>query len=108
MAFRKTVRCNYRSPLSNVASFGEIEFADIVGERGEQFVQPVFVDNLKLSKRTLDVNVFTSKRVLESGEVISGNVDFTPTDPDNIERSVERGVASFIENNPVNPVENEN
>lgn len=62
----------------------------------------------EIAKRTLDPNVFSARNVLESGQVIQGNVDMAPTDPDNIERSIERGLVNYINNNPVTPVNSTN
>lgn len=62
----------------------------------------------EISKRTLDPSVFTARNIIESGQVIHGNVDMAPTDPDTIERSVERAAFKFINNNPVTPVNSTN
>lgn len=102
MAFRKSPIGVYRSPLSNLSSFGEIEPVNTPIPDGGSIVSFSLVKPFVLSKRALDPNLFSSSNVIKSGEIIRGNVSMAPTDPDNVERSVERSIRSYISNNPVN------
>lgn len=55
----------------------------------------------EIAASTLDPNIFTARNIIESGEYIKGDVDMTPSDPDNVERRVENGLTNYINNNPV-------
>lgn len=107
MAFRKLPRGVYRSPLSNSVSFGEVEFSDVFDEDGKTILLKKRVMSEELSKRTLDCSLFTPTNVIRSGRLIQGSTSMTPSDPDNIERPVERGLLSYISNNPTLPSNNE-
>lgn len=102
MAFRKSPIGVYRSPVSNLSSFGEVEPVQTPVPGGSPVVSFSLVKPSVLAKRALDPNLFSSSNVIKSGQVIKGSVSMAPTDPDNVERSVERSIRSYISNNPVN------
>lgn len=108
MAFRKKTYPVYRSSVSGTGSFGEREYVTSTSEDGRVLASVEFVRPDNLSKRSIDPNLFSSKKVLESGEVIKGSTSYAPTDPDTVERSVELGISNYISNNPVsNPQSND-
>lgn len=102
MAFRKIPINPYSSPLSTSSSFGEVSVKSQPDNKGRIVSVTAHSTSRELSKRTLDADVFTSKNILETGQYINSPVSYAPSDPDNIERSVERGFTNYISNNPIN------
>lgn len=98
MAFRKTVRSGYRSPLT-YHSFGEIETKTVSSTDASSFVSTSFTDLSELSDRSLPLT--SLKTVLDSGQKIEGRVSFAGSDPAIIENSVHSAVAQFITDHPV-------
>lgn len=102
MAFRKKPIDVYKASVST--DFSQFEPRNL--SDGKVYLHKVSAD--EIARGTLDPNIFTARNIISSGNVINGNVDFTPSDPDNVERVVELGLTSFINNNPINSVEDEN
>lgn len=107
MAFRKSSYGVYRAPIDNIASFAEIETVQQPNADGGLDVLFSPVSPAVVAKRALDPNLFTADNLVKSGKVINGSTSMAPTDPDNIERRVERGLRSYIANNPVSSSNNE-
>lgn len=102
MAFRRKPIVVYQSSVST--DFSQLEPRN--SSDGKVFMHKV--STLDVARGTLDPDLFSARNIIASGQVINGNVDFSLSDPDSIERTVERGLTSFINNNPVISEENEN